>query len=332
MSAKRTRVKEIIGRAVSVVVSWGSAAKSLDMTVPNYEFWDKLRRGKQKGFEFGALFAMPITQIVRDAVLGDGVKAQLSDSPDDADNLNDPRVYTNQLLDRFTSRSHALLMQVVEDDYGLGDQYIIVNMDGSLSVPSPDTVKAEYDEFDYRKLVKVTVTTKLTNITITDVYTAEQRAITIKDTKGETTQFYDNLIGIIPVVHFANDRSGNETNGRPIYEALYHLMSKYDDLLRKAIDGAETMSNPFPIIEGAEDMEKIIEQNATDEGETYQDNEGNTKSRVRLALDRMTMMLLGKGASFKFASPQQGFTTDIRNMLKEVFLQLHSITTRRTRR
>jgi hypothetical protein len=73
-------------------------------------------------------------------------------------------------------------------------------------------------------------------------------------------------------------------------------------------------------------MEEIVTQNATEEGETYTDNQGNTKSRVRLALDRMTMMLLGKGASFKFASPQQGFTTDIRNMLKVLFLLMLDFT------
>lgn len=318
----RARVREIIGRVAPIIGLWNtstSSIKSVDATRPQYSFWDLFRRGKQKGFEIGGLFAMPITQIVRDWVMGDGVKVQLADSPDDASNENDPRVYTNNLLKRFMGRVHALLLKVVEDDYALGDQYIIINMDGSLSIPSPDTVKAEYDELDYRKLAKLTVTTILDKVTVTDSYSDSQRVITIKRGSVEETRTYDNLIGRIPAVHFANDRGVNETHGRPIYEALYSLFSKYDDLIRKAIDGAEVMSNPFPVVEGVEDAERVITDNAA-EDEAYTNNDGSTKNRVRITLDRMSMLLLGKGASFKFVSPQQGFTDDIRNMLKSLFL------------
>lgn len=271
MVAAAQPIREIIGR-VSYSGLYRSSqwlALTVDNTIPDYQFWDLLRRCKQQGFEFGALFAERITKVERDWVLGKGVEillAEDAENPLDAKDKSDNRNYTNDLLKRLLNCIHALLMSMVNDLYGLGDQYVIVNMDGSLSVPSPDTVEVEYDLTDYRRLRKVTITTKLDKATITDTYTDEMRYLKVKTAAWKETQpdgtiinhpavdypvqQYPNLIGRIPIVHFANERSANETHGHPIYEALRHLFSRYNDLLEKALDGAELMGNPIPTFQG----------------------------------------------------------------------------------
>lgn len=61
-------VKEIIGRTVMWVGNatnfWSRFGKSVDQTKTDYAWWDKFRRGKQRGFEFAGLFAKPITEII----------------------------------------------------------------------------------------------------------------------------------------------------------------------------------------------------------------------------------------------------------------------------
>lgn len=323
-SSGRQRVKEIIGRvSYSLSGFWGRfrALKTYDQTRPDYAWWDKFRRGEIRGFEFACLFAKPITEIIAGYVLGKGISAMLADGAED-DNPDDPRNYTDALLSRFTRRIRGLLLTLIVDLYGLGDQYIIVNPDSSLSVVSPDSVEVEHDELDYRKAVKYTITTKLDKATISDEYRLDGRTLTIKyaDTRAPQIFEYANLIGRLPIVHFANDRSGNELFGRVIYAALFRLFSRYDDLFTRALDGAEMASNPVPVFEGLEDIDETVTANQTQDAEEYQDGDGNIIQRVKLAFDRMAVVLLGKGGSFRFASPQQGFTNDVKQMLKLMYL------------
>lgn len=319
----REKVKEIIGRVQlmgsSIWTMFRTSLYSVDATVTDYAFWDSFRRGKKKGYEFASLFARAITQIMRDWTMGGGVEVMLADT----DENNEKHSHTNTLLRRFMTRIHALLLLLVEDLYGLGDQYAVVNLDGSISVPSPDTVEPFYHEIDYRRLVKVVITTKLEKATVTDEYREDGRTIRVKwadASRAEEVAEFSNLIGRIPVVHFANDRGVNERFGRTIYEPMLRLFSRYDDLVNKALDGAELMSNPIPVFEGMEDVNETVAANSTPTDEDYTDDDGNIVSRVKLAFDRLAAVVVGKGGSFKFASPTSGFTKDIRDMLKVLFL------------
>ncbi|NIV36427.1 MAG: phage portal protein, partial [Anaerolineae bacterium] len=212
---------------------------------------------------------------------------------------------------------------VFRDKLGLGDQWIIVNADGSLSIPSPDTVEPEWSELDYRRLVAVTVTTKTGSQTIEDRYTALDRTITTREggqTVSETA--FENLIGRIPVIHVPHARSGNETYGHPIHEELRPLYDQYDDLIFKQLDGAKLLGNPIPVFEGMEDIDQVIDQNAPAEYDTYYDKDGNEVTHTQLTLDQNSVMLVGKGGSFKFAGPTVGFTEDTKAALKSLFLLL----------
>lgn len=118
-------------------------------------------------------------------------------------------------------------------------------------------------------------------------------------------------------MHFANDRSGNEIFGRPVYEALFRIFGRYDDLAEKGLDGAELLGNPIPAFEGVEDIDETIAANA-DPGETVLDSNGVEQPVINWG--RMEAIFVGKGGKFDYKSPRQNFTADVREMLKLLFL------------
>jgi len=324
-------VSEIIGRAVYVTMPWQarhSITKSVDETTPDYVFWDKLRRGKQDGYKFSGLLCNPITQIVASYVWGEGPTLALTDKGD-PDNESDPKTYTNSLLSRWLERNAGQFLQTLVDLYALGDEYLIIDGDGTLSIASPETVEVEYSPFDALLPTVYTITTKTDTVTVTDKYEITQRTIalkwhkTVQDigvTVGQEQSFtFPNLIGRLPVVHWACDRGTNEQRGRPIYESLLPLFSRYDDLIVAAMDGAEIMGHPLPAFVGLENVAETIKANETAETGSYTDREGNTQERVEVRFDRDATVWVGKGGDFKFVAPPNGWSGDLRDILKSLF-------------
>ncbi|MBZ0291417.1 MAG: hypothetical protein K8L99_02510 [Anaerolineae bacterium] len=319
-------IRQIIGRVVWTTSNiWNNLRASVDTKKPDYAWWDQFRRGEKKGFRLSGLLAKPAAEIMASWVLGDGIDIRLQTADE----------YTDTLLNRWSRRILSLLIQVIVDLYGLGDQYVIVNPDGSLSVPSPETVDAKYSTLDHRRLEKVTILNKLDKAELVDEYRLDGRTIRVKNTSKEPLDTpygivgagqeisweFENLIGRIPVVHFANERSANETHGRPMYEALYEWFSWYDDLLQKALVGAKRLSNPILAFVGLDDPAATKRANESPEEETYADEDGTERTRDRTEVDEDTpVMYAGKGGDAKFIGPGIGFTTDIRNMLKVLYL------------
>lgn len=333
-------VKELIGRWVLGDTQYNlfrsrAYVKTVDETIPNYEFWDKLRRGKAKGYSLGGLFARRVEWILATWVLGAGIEVTLKDKE-----LGEQADYTNGKLADFTTslldagleldeeelapdrdaRQNSLLMTVFCDTLGLGDQWIIVNADGSLSVPSPDTVTCKRDPLDYRLVLSVTVETRLDGHVVTDEYRADGRTIIVKKAEQVlSTQNFDNLIGRIPVVHLAHGMSGNETYGHPIHEQLKPLYDQYDDLIYKQIDGAKLLGNPLLTFSGMEDINAVKNANEPATADTYLDKDGNEVSRPQLNIDSNAVLLVGKGGSASFTSPPVGFTKDTTQALQSLF-------------
>lgn len=344
-------VSELIGRVAmpdgqtSFYLSRLRAFKTVDETIPDYEFYDRLRRCKARGYTLGGLFAKRIERVIASWVLGGGLTVKLYEAPATSDEPTaDGDDYTNTLLSEFISglldagqdnsdpdqpltddddRTSSLLMSAYKDALGLGDQYIIVNADGSLSVASPDTVKVKRDVLNYKRVLSVTIETRMDGYVITDEYRADGRTVTIK--KGNellsATQ-YQNLLGVIPVVHIAHDRSGNETNGHPIHEELLPLYDQYDDLIFKQLDGAKLLGNPLLTFAGMEDINAVRNANQPIDTETYVDRDGNEVDRPQLNIDSNAVLLIGKGGSASFTSPPVGFTEDTKTALKSLFLLL----------
>lgn len=311
---------------------------TVDTTVPTYDFWDKLRRGKASGYTLGGLFAARIERIFAAWVLGGGFEVTLAKGEDAYTNaaLAD---FVAQLLDAGTDDEEdeapdreeaagSLLLSLYRDALGLGDQFVIVNADGSLSVPSPDTVEVDRDPLDYRLLTAVRVVTKTQEATIEDEYRADGRTVTItrygvgNATPRPTVLRYPNLLGRIPVVHVAFGRSGNETNGHPVCEALRALFDVYDDVAYKQIDGARLLGNPTRAITGLKNPREAYNLNKPSTEDTYTDKDGNTATRAQINWDENAMLLLGEGGDAKFVAPPTGFTADTAQALKTLFLLL----------
>lgn len=337
-------VSELIGRYVvgdaqTTLFRSRSYVKTVDETIPDYEFYDRLRRCKAKGYTLGGLFAKRIERVIASWVLGGGLAVTLHEGQ--GRTLPARRAdYTNGLIAEFVQslldagmdsetmtddddRTSSLLLSIYKAALGLGDQYVIVNVDGSLSVASPDTVTVKRNPFDYRQVVSVTVQTRNDGYVITDEYSASGRTVVYK--KGEQVldvQRFQNLLGVIPVVHVAHDRSGNETYGHPIHEELLPLYDQYDDLIYKQLDGAKLLGNPLLTFAGMEDINAVINANDTAEDDTYYDKDGNLANRKQLNIDSNAVLLIGKGGSASFTSPPVGFTADTKTALKSLFLLL----------
>src|SRR4051794_6401031 len=110
MAAARKRkvnqpVQEIIGRVAPAYMQANInrsrfAVTTMDATVPDYAFYDLLRRGKQPGYKLGALFARRIEKLFSSWIFGEGVTVTLN--KDVAEELDESKVeYTNEQLKNF---------------------------------------------------------------------------------------------------------------------------------------------------------------------------------------------------------------------------------------
>lgn len=307
LTRSRQIISEIIGRTTSPFTrALYAARKSVDETRVDYAFWSKLRRGKQDGFRLGALFAKRICEVDTEWTLGRGFSVE-TDNPT-----------ADERFSRFLRDNLNTLLTWRKDANAVGDAYIVVNADASLTLVNPDTVEVLVDALDYTHVLGYRITTVLDSIAIVDEYRTDGRTVTHRQGTGETVQQFPNLITpLLPVVHLANDRETNEIYGHPIYEALLTLFARYDDVLQKSLDGVEIMGRPIPVAEGLEDPETAKRQNST-RTETVMNADGTSAQVPVVDFEDITMLWLGQGATFKFASPGS-FSADSTAMLKKLF-------------
>lgn len=339
-------VTEMIGRTASPYAQASiyrarASIRTVDETVPDYEFWDNLRRCKLPGYKLGGLFAKRIEQLFASWIFGEGIDVVLN--KDIAQEYPEEAVkYTNEQLKNFLGglldsgqdnegdnpdlddQNGAMLLTIFKDAAGLGDQYIVINVDGSISVPSPDTVEVVRDELDYRHVLAIKITTKLEKVTIVDEYRADGRTITYRTyTDGkptDRTETYANLIGRIQIVHVAYGRSGNEINGHSVHEELLPLYDQYDAVLEKMLDGAKLLGMPFLAFTGLKDIGAVVDLNQPQgPPETYVDANGSLQERPMMNIDRNSVFAIGEGGDAKFVSPPVGFTEDTKTTLNVLF-------------
>ena len=235
-------------------------------------------------------------------------------------NATDPIAFTNLQLRNFLRQNLGPLLQMTVDNYCLGNQFVFVNPDCSLSVASPETVTVEYSASDYRRVVRVIVKTKMQQANVEDVYTDDKRVITTHyyDERGTVKEEYENLIGRIPMVHFANDRSANEIYGRPLFMPGLPVMAKYDALINNMLEGVTLLGTPIPVFEGLDNPTETKNLNCSTY--TYTDEQGNEQTGQLLRLDRQTGLFIGKGGRAQMLSTNVGFTKDSIDALRQLFL------------
>lgn len=250
------------------------------------------------------------------------VKSSLTALPKAKPNPNnDDRVaWTNLQIQNMLKRNQAFLLAATVDLYCLGNQYIVINPDCTFSIASPETVTVEYSASDYRRPLRVIITTKTQTAKVQDTYTDTQRTVTIQyyDARGTQVHEYENLIGRIPIVHWPNDRSANEIYGRPIYEAGLPIMWRYDNLINNIIEGVTLLGTPIPAFVGLDNPEQTKQLNS--EQYNYLDENGTQQTGWITRLDRQTGLYLGKGGDAKMLSTNVGFTKDSLDALRQLFL------------
>lgn len=310
-------VKEIIGRATGANDFWYSNrfVYTVDRTRSDYRFWDRLRNGVARGYELVGALCQPACDILATYVFGDAPTYVLT-----GDELDeDQQKHTEADLARFIERNHALLLQALSEEYALGDQWILINPNGSLTIPSPDTVTPKFDPSDPKKLVQVEIRTSDLGIIVTDTYRADGRTLKIQRGGNIQTLEFVNPIGRLPVVQWSNSRRSNELFGRAIYEALLPVFQHFDDLLMKQLAGAKVMQNPIPVVEGLENITDTIANNSTQEPLQYRDPFSNLVTAPQVVFDTNGIWYLGKGANAKMLGPQVGFSGDARDTLHQLF-------------
>lgn len=316
-------VSEIISREAPLQTPFYPRPRlSVDRTQAEYGWWSKLRRGKQAGYELGGLYFPAIIKIMSGWALG-----------------QPPTVVTgNDSLDEqaneFMTREFQTVRAWYEDALALGDSYLVVNPDGTLSEPPADTVDVVTNELDYRQVDAVRITTRLETAQITDEYRPDQRALTIKrmgpgmivrnggavftvsGRMEETSVEYPNPLGVIPIARYHHGREANETHGHSVGESLVSLWQRYDDLIQKSLDGVEVMGRPVPYVT-TPNPDQARQLNKTRD-EQWTDSAGNTQTSPVTDWADLTMLWLDKDSEFSFAQPGS-FSDDTRMMSKRLF-------------
>lgn len=309
----RQLVTEMIGRVAAPFIRLYTSL-TVDRTRPDERWWDRFLRGKEPGYELGGLFARPTAETLADWTLGQGFTASTDNEAVD------------ERLNEFVGDHLDDILDAYKRSLGRGNSYLVVNPDATLTPVSPDQVEVETDPLNIHRVTGYKITSRLEHYHIIDHYTLSGREVIIKQTgtlDGQpvtlqaTTQVFENLTGRLPVIHFAEDRSENEIYGHPVTESLVKLFARYDDILNAGLDGAEVMGRPVPVAEGLEDPEQTKRALATGE-ETVRDKDGANQTIPIIDFRALSMLFLGKGGSFKFASPGS-FSADTVALLKKLF-------------
>jgi len=304
---------EMIGRVAAPFVRVYTSL-SVDRTRPDERFYDRLLRSKEPGYELGGLFARPTAETLADWTLGQGFTAT---SGDDA---------VDERLAEFIEEHLDDIIKAYKGALGRGNAYLVVNPDATLTGVSPDIVEKETDDLDPQRTTGFKITSRLEKFIIVDHYTLKGREVIIKQTgivdgkvatSAEPPIEFDNLTGRLPVIHFAEDMGENEIYGHPVHDGLVKLFARYDDVLNAGLDGVEIMGRPIAVAEGLEDPEQTKRAMATGE-ENVRDKDGVMQTVPVIDFQRLSMLFLGKGGSFKFASPGS-FSADMVALLKKLF-------------
>jgi hypothetical protein len=317
---KRVRriVREMIGRTGnvfrSIQMTWAAPAR--DITRADYEFWDKLRRGKAKGLEIAGLLVKPITSKIRDWAMGTPPQIEVQGPAQDE-------------LNAWWGKNHADILRGYKESLDLGDAYIVVNGDLSVTVLPPDVVEPIVDEEDYSSIIGWRVVERHPHptrpgdwMTIEDEYMADERVRRIRR-RGvvEREERYPNVIGRVPVVPIHNNRGSNDEFGSPECAAMIHALHEYGEVLDAGLFGNKRQGRPTPSIEFKDlnSLNAFWDEYAVTETKENSDGTVTTFETIPFSADEL-MAVVGK---MTYAQPGSfaGDTEILLGLLYLIFLE-----------
>ena len=214
-------VAEMIGepRVNRLAVQWIDRSMfqpTTDWGQPDYTFWNRARWGRAQGLELSGLFLKPLASKIAAWTLGMPPVFKFKNAK------------TQTAAADWFNQHHADILRAFEEAIGLGDAYLVINSDLSVTVLPPDVVVPIVDEADYSRIIGWRITEvhphptrTLDTMKIVDEYTEKERVRKIyKNDVLQRTERYPNLLGIVPVIHIANNPGSDERFGHPEGEAL----------------------------------------------------------------------------------------------------------------
>lgn len=296
------RIRELIGQRFTTIRLHTSNTylQVMDNTKPDYSFWDRARRGLVKGMELSGMFLKPVGSKISAWVMGQAPDWTLDDQ------------YTQDELQTWWQEHNSDILRGYEEALNLGDCYLVINSDLSVTVVPPHVVRQIMDPNDPTQAIGWKIEEKYYDpntisdfTTVIDEYTAEGHWHTlVKNGVEQPTTVYRNLVGKIPVIHIANIFGADESNGRPEGHALVPVLQRFGDILEAAIKGNIRQGRPTPVIERmgtAEQVRKFWEKFGR--VEVHELPDGTTESVTVIDFDPDQLLTLGGEAQFKYAVP-----------------------------
>lgn len=295
----RRVISELIGRVnrtIRRIYTWSSAV-TRDYTKPDAEFYDKARRGKAQGLEISGLLLKPVESKIASWAMGRAPTVTAGTS-------------AGEELSKWVRLNLADILRGYQDSLGLGDSYLVINPDLSVTVVPPHVVTRIVDPLDYSVTAGYRITERWQNPdnngdwqTIEDEYTLGGRIRTIYNSGGAvlSQEEYPNLLGIVPVVHIANNRSSNQEYGTPETEALITALHEYGAVLDAALFGNKRMGRPTPVVklDNVRALDKFWQDHAETKTRTLPD--GTTETYQEIPFDSDDVMAIV--GDFHYAQP-----------------------------
>jgi 2'-5' RNA ligase len=289
---------------------------TFDIGQCDYEWWDRARRGKVDGFAIAGLFLKPIASKKAAWVLGELPQIRFEDKK------------TTELVNEWLRKIHALMLMAYEESAVMGDYYIVVNPDETITIVTPNVVEPIVDENNFSIQIGWRITQSFSHPqkpwlvqTITDEYYKDKRLITITSPSGikGTPKEFKNLTGLLPVIHIANNKHGGEMFGHPEAEALVQVLHHYGEITDVAIEGNIRQGRPTPVFERLgkqENVNAFVKAFGKQQTQLLPDGTREEVTVIEFSSDQV--VYLGEDGTFKYASPS-AFTGDTMNILQILF-------------
>lgn len=316
----RHLIRQMIGRVRQrFQMTWASdPRRARDWSERDYRFWDRARRCKERGLELSGLFLKPLASKKAAWVLGPEPRWTHDSSRG------------QEVLADWWTRNHALVLRTYEESVALGQAYLVVNPDGSLTALPPHVVSPIVDDDDYSQIIGWRVTEVHPHparpndqMTITDEYTATRRVRTVaRNGTPVRTEEYPNLTGLVPVIPLPNGATLNEVFGTPEGAAALPLLHKYGEALDAALTGNKHQGRPTPTatFDSVDQMNAFwdwAEQSGFITRQTTTHEDGTKEEHYELQFDSDKFLMLAGG---KFAYEQPGsFAGDTEKLLGLLF-------------
>jgi hypothetical protein len=288
------------------VVSWARA---------DYDFWRRAYHATARGLEVSGLFLKPLVAKVASWTLGRPPQWRLASEA------------ATEALNDWWSDHHPQVKMAWQDALRLGDSFIVVNSDMTLTVVPPEAVSPIVADDDYGNIIGWRIEQKLPHperpsdeMVIADEYgPGGRRQSVYRNGTLLRETVYPNLLpdGLVPVIPVHNRPEGGRFFGRPEGESLVPLLHRYGTTIDAALDGNRLQGRPTPVIafESVADMEVFYQRYAQKVVTHHED--GTKDENVVLAVD-LDQLLTVSGATFAYESPGS-FSADTATLLELLF-------------